>query len=255
MPSISEYSREFSWQLKTRLNYSPTLQRKPGIKSLETLLRGFNPTQQGRFNQLSGRYALHDWPRLCGTSEYIENLYVLDLLDQYLTLSKPHDPGLDIGCRNFSHLPALNAFTQYPWHGVELDGHARYWNGYTRRAYGEWIARQYPDCRYIADSLLNIKGSYSVIYWALPFVTPQPLVRWGLPTRFFQPSALLQKAWELLANNGVMLIINQGHHEAEVQQTLFSHIGIEARSTGALSSIFSPFKKTRIGWIIEKPEP
>lgn len=252
MPSLSEYLRTLSWLFKTRCNYSPNLRHKPGIGRLNQITQVFNSAQHQRFAQLDTQYDLSDWPRLCDQSEYKENLYILDLLDRYLSSVPIHYPGLDIGCRNFSHLPALHTFSQHPWHGVELDAHARYWNGYTRHAYGQWMASQYKECRYIADSLLNIEGRYSFIYWVLPFVSPAPLAYWGLPARFFQPEDLLQKAWNLLDTEGIMLIINQGGTEAETQKALFEKVAIKAQSIGEISSLFSPFQIKRYGWIIEK---
>ena len=252
MSPFSGFSRELSWQLKTFLSYSATLKKKRGIKELNKLLAGFDSEKRQRLQQLEQHYQLADWPRLCNPSEYIENLYLLDLLDQYLSNSSSNGTGLDIGCRDFSHLPALTAFTSCPWHGVELDANARYWNGYTRGAYGNWMAKQRQDCRYIPGSLLEIKGSYRIIVWTLPFVVPGPLETWGLPSRFFQPLELLNRAWELLSDGGVMLIVNQGEQEAEQQQKLFTTLGIKAKSLGAVSSPFSPFKKVRYGWEVRK---
>jgi hypothetical protein len=252
MNPIALYSHEFVWQLKNALRYSPTLKRKGGLCDHKVLLRTLQPQQTQRLALLQQHYSLDDWPQLCTAGEYIENLYVLDLLHQHLGTAKQHGAGLDIGCRNFSHLPALSAFTQGSWTGVELDAHARYWNGFTRRAYGEWMARQRAGSRYIQDTLLHIDGGYQTIVWILPFVLPDALLYWGLPPRFFQPLALLQQAWQLLSPHGVMLIVNQGNHEADVQQQLFAQLHIPATALGVLSSVFSPFKKTRLGWIVRK---
>lgn len=257
MNLFSNYSRELSWQLKTFLNYSPTLKKKRGIRKPHKLFLGFDPEKRQRLEQLKQHYQLDDWPDLCNRTEYIENLYLLDVLDQHVSHSpmsnSPNNgTGLDIGCRNFSHLPALSAFAPCPWHGVELDANARYWNGYTRCAYGKWMAKQREGCSYIPGSLLEIKGNYSYIVWILPFVFPQPLEQWGLPSRFFQPLELLHQAWKLLSDDGVMLIVNQGEQEAEEQQKLFTTLGIKAKSLGEVSSLFSPFSKVRYGWEIRK---
>lgn len=252
MSLFSAYSRELSWQLKTFLSYSPTLKKKRGIKKLDKLLLGFDSEKQQRLEQLEQHYQLVDWPRLCNPTEYIENLYLLDLLDQHLENSSNNGTGLDIGCRNFSHLPALTAFAPCAWHGVELDANARYWNGYTRGAYGKWMATQRQDCRYFPGSLLELEGSYRIIVWILPFVFPGPLQQWGLPSRFFQPLELLNRAWELLSDDGVMLIVNQGEQEAEEQQKLFTTLEIKAKALGEVSSLFSPFRKVRYGWELRK---
>lgn len=252
MNRLSAYLRELGWQLKTSLRYSPTLKKKRGIHKPDVLIADFEPEKLKAFERLQAEYQLEDWPQLCNQIEYIENLYLLDILNQHLGHSSKKGVGLDIGCRNFSHLPAVTAFAPGPWHGVELDADARYWNGYTRSAYGQWMAKQREGCRYIPGSLLDIEGSYNTIVWVLPFVFPEPLHHWGLPPRFFQPVELLHHAWKLLSNDGVMLIVNQGEAEAEEQEKLFKSAAIKARSLGEIRSVFSPFKQQRYGWEVRK---
>lgn len=244
--------RELRWQLKQLCRYSPALSRKGGLRNADAFLASLTAAQQQNLAHLQQRYPLRDWPRLCDAREYRENLTLLDILDQHLPPLHSPAVGLDIGCRNFSYLPALSAYSAHPWHGVELDAHVRYWNGFTRRAYGEWMARQRSACRYIAGSLLDVKGSYDCIVWLLPFVVEEPLAAWGLPRRFFQPEPLLQHAFALLKPGGLMLVVNQGEGEAEVQQDLFIQGKIPARSLGELHSVHSPFRKQRFGWLIAK---
>ena len=71
---------------------------------------------------------------------------------------------------------------------------------------------------------MELKEKYDYIIWLLPFVVPEPLVAWGLPKKFFCPDELLKHAYNLLKENGQMLIINQGEKEAEVQKELLKKI-------------------------------
>jgi len=254
MQRPSEYSRKLNWWLKQCFSYSPTLKNKRSIKSLNGVTKQFSTAQRQCFDQLNHRYSLDDWAQLCNRTEFIENLYLLDLLDQHIgevSVDEMVDGmGLDIGCRNFSHLPALSAFMPRRWAGVELDAHARYWNGFTRRAYGEWMVKQREECRYIAGSLLDVEGSFCMISWVLPFVSEAPLQRWGLPARFFQPQLLLEKACSLLASGGEMFVVNQGEREAEAQQKLFDAVQVKVETLGKIDSVFSPFKHSRYGWLV-----
>jgi SAM-dependent methyltransferase len=245
-------TREMRWQLKQLLRFSPALTKKNTLGNPDTVLKRFDTAQLQRYQQLQQSYSLDDWPRLCDKVEYIENLYVLDVLTQHLPTPLSGGRGLDIGCRNFSHLPALSAFMHATWDGVELDAYARYLNGYTRRAYGEWMAKQREQARYIAGSLLDVNGRYDLIVWILPFIVPAPLRAWGLPSRFFQPLQLLQHAYALLNPGGFMLIVNQGDAEAEVQQQLLDAAAITARPLGELRSPFSPFRNKRMGWLVQR---
>lgn len=211
----------------------------------------FSAGQRERLTQLQQSYVLEDWSLLCDAIEYRENLYILDLLAQHLPQQSLTGKGLDIGCRNFSHLPALSAFLPGAWDGVELDAYARYWSGHTRRACGEWIAQQRPHCHYIAGSLLDVHDRYDVIVWVLPFVLAEPLRRWGLPERYFQPAALLRHALGLLKPEGEMFIVNQGEFEADEQRRLLAEAGIPFNELGELHSVFSPFRNQRFGWLIK----
>lgn len=249
LPSLDR--REWQWALKQWLSWSPRLRRKDARADAAALVAGFDDAARHRHHTLSSHYTLDDWPQLCNATEYRENLYLLDVLTQCVPPRAAGSRGLDIGCRSFSHLPALSAFMPGSWTGVELDAHARYWNGYTRRAYGEWMAAQRAQCRFIAGSLLQVEGSYDLISWTLPFVLPEPLAAWGLPSRFFEPLALLRHAQKLLAPGGVMLIINQGEVEAAEQQQLLTACNMAFRPLGQLHSPFSAFRQPRFAVLVQ----
>lgn len=240
---------EVGWWLRSRLRWSLPLRVKRGVADLGRVLQAMTVEQRARFDQLGVRYDLRRWPAVCRREEYIENLYVLDVLDRCLPVGHG-SRGLEIGCRNFSYLPALHSFAPLAWDGVELDAYARYWNGRTRRAYGEYMAAQFPSCRYLPGSLLDIAGCYEVIVWFLPFVFLDPLLSWGLPRRFFAPGALLEKAVSLLAPQGQLLIVNQGPHEAAEQRRLCQSLGVSYQALGQIDSVFSPFSKTRFGILL-----
>ncbi len=252
MPSLSQHIRNLVWQCKSYCHFTPSLKSKRGIPNLGRLLANFDEKQRYRYQELKTRYSIDAWPKLCSASEYRENLYVLDLLDQHVSLTTEPHTGLDIGCRNFGHLPALSSFRAIPWHGVEIDANARYISGHTRRAHGEWMAHQIPGCKYISGSLLDIGGQYSLITWTLPFVLPTPFKNWGLPDHLFQPTELLLKAWGLLEPGGSILIVNQGESEAAEQEKLFANTGIPYQSLGIAASLFSPFLQPRYMFIATK---
>lgn len=244
-------SRDLRWLLKQSLRLSPPLTRKRGLREDPAALFGnLDAEALQRLQTLQQRYRLSDWPRLCVAMEYRENLTLLDLLDRHVPPPAAGARGLDVGCRNFSYLPALSAFSGGRWDGSELDAHARYWNGLTRRAYGEWMARQRAGCRYLPGSVLHWRDRYDLIVWLLPFVVEEPLQWWGLPQRFFQPLVLLRHVHGLLQPGGTLLIVNQGEAEADVQQALLDHAGLQATALGELQSPFSPFRHRRFGWLL-----
>ena len=208
-----------------------------------------------RLNELEQQYDLTPWPSVCTAQEWQENLYILDLLDQHLKQQNTARPCLDIGCKNGVYFPALASFSNSSWDGIELDAFRRYWNLASRRDHGHFMAKPF-NCRYIPGSLLELdtNHSYQLITWFLPFIIETPLKAWGLPRRFYQPTALLQHAYELLAPGGTLLIINQGKWETEVQQRLFTATSIKADFLGQVESEFSPFQQPRFAWRIDKPQ-
>lgn len=257
MPSFSrafqqagEIGREWVWWWRNTLTWSlPAIRRS---RSWTALSRTLPPAARAAAAELATRFDLSRWTNACDAQGFRESLYVLDLLDRHAGPPCCSPPYLDIGCKNGCYLPGLQAWSNGPWDGVELDAHRRYWTLVTRRACGESVARYLPDCRYVAGNLLELNGSYGFISWFLPFLHEAPLRAWGLPARFLMPLALLEHAWALLAPGGRLFVVNQGEAEADRQARLFQKAGIRAQPLGRVESPLSPFQRPRFGWLADK---
>ena len=243
-------SRTLNWQIRNQITFAFPLLFKAVVGQ-----RCSPISTCDRLSLLEQRYDLNHWPSACTAEEWQENIYILDLLDQLLGRSSTHQHYLDIGCKYGAYFPALASFTGSGWDGIELDAYRRYWNLASRRDHSRFMAKPF-DCRYIPGSLLDLKPPepYQLITWFLPFIIETPLKAWGLPRRFYQPTALLQHAYDLLAPGGTLLIINQGEWETEVQQRLFTATSIKADFLGQVESEFSPFQQPRFAWRIDKPQ-
>ncbi|MDD3517601.1 MAG: hypothetical protein PHQ14_04570 [Chromatiales bacterium] len=251
----TEWRRELDWWLKARLRWSaPVFKRR--LRDPERLRQRLDAAAVRRWRELASRYDLSRWVEVCSLDEYRECLAVLDLLDRHAGAAPASGRGLDIGSKNGSYLPALVTWHGGGWDGIEIDAHLRYWNLATRRGWAESMLRPWPDCRYIAGSLLDLDpdaSRYAVVTWFLPFVTPTPFIAWGLPRRFFMPQRMLEHAWRLLAPGGRMLVVNQGEAEAEAQQGLFEVAGIAATGLGEVGGVFDhPSMPPRYGWLVER---
>ena len=243
---------DLTWWIKQTLHYSPRVHRKWQRVDLRTALSRFSVEQSQRYQSLMQRYDISAWPQYCTESEFQENLYLLDVLDAYVpTTDMPKGKAIDIGCRNFCHLPALFAFFPATWTGVEVDAHARYKNGYTRRAYGEYMAAQFPGARYRAQSFMQIQEQYQLMVWLLPFLFWGTQQVWGLPKRFFAPRDMLLKALSSLAPQGLLFIVNQGKDEAQYQERLLKECDASYQDLDEIHSVFSPFKKKRFAWCVK----
>lgn len=252
--TLRELPNECAWAIKQRWRSSrtPWLTRAEARHSPSQRLA---PEQRARYETLAQHYPLTRLGDYLSAEQWRENLYVLDILDQQLGQNRAMapGPGLDVGCRNFSYLPALHAYSAHPWHGVELDAHARYWNGSTRAAYGRAIATHYPGCVYHATSVTALTGSFVLIVWFLPFLNLDTLVAYGLPRRYFDPPTLLSATHRLLAPGGTLLIVNQGAHERDTQQQLCADLALPCTQPQLVTSVFSPFRLPRYVTLLHKP--
>jgi hypothetical protein len=189
---------------------------------------------------------------------YLENLYTYDILEQNLSKkAKKCLDILDIGCKNWFYANGENAFFKsfcntVNLYGVEIDAHRLYSNFYSRYETAKFYTKDLPNSTYLATNLLNINQKFDYIVWILPFVIKETHKMWGLPEQYFYPEKLLKHAYNLLNNDGEMLIINQGHEEAEIQKELLNKLGIKYTEKGIVKSSFFEYKNDRFAFVIKK---
>lgn len=245
-----DWVRRLEWRIKNNFTFTLPVLKTP-VKYEQAVI-GFSPEKEQRLEELKSKYHLFTWEHVCSKTEWVENLYLLDICDLYVGHIHT-EISLDIGSKNWSYLPALTTFTKTPWHGVELDAYRRYWNLSTRKTYAEYMMKICDRCQYFPASLTEIQGQYSFIIWLLPFIKQEPLRYWGLPDRFFEPEKLLHHAWQLLVPGGKLFIVNQGQEETDIQRKLFEIQNIDAQYLGEITSLFNPYKQSRFGWLVTKP--
>ena len=191
-----------------------------------------------------------------GEIENPECDYVYDILSQFM---KPKERDslrvLDIGSKNWAYVRGeYRFFRQFSPNleldGVEIDAYRLYSNFYSRYEAAKFYIKGLEGVNYYPEDLLNIGGKYDYIVWLLPFVTPYPLKRWGLPERYFMPEKLLKHAYGLLERE--MFIVNQGEEESEIQRALLEKLKIPYEFLGTISSKALEFKNLRYGYIIKK---
>lgn len=243
---MRRWKNELTFRLRTRLPWSPAF-RPPAARAFEDDRRALGEGARQRATRLAEAFPqVATWSSLLTFLEWHEALYVLDWLQG---CERPAARAcLDVGSKNGIHLPALRAAVAAPWTLVELDAHRRYGTGHTRRARAEALLRPYPDCRFVASSVTTLSpaaGRFDVITWTLPFVFVEPLERWGLPARFFDPAALLAHVLSLLAPEGILHVVNQGDRERDEQLRLLSAAGARVSRVEPVPAVLSPFKRQR----------
>lgn len=149
---------------------------------------------------------------------------------------------LDIGSRNFDYAPGLFALlerraqspAQPALTGIEIDAFRVYRTLHSRHDVACYYLSQLPGGerrhRFIAGDLLDHTERYDFITWFKPFLTPYPILRFGLPGRLLQPERLLRHMLARLSPGGVAIIVNQNEYEDAKQRGLLTAAGARCES-------------------------
>ena len=189
---------------------------------------------------------------------YLENLYIIDLLDRYLEIDfQDNLKVLDVGCKNWIYVKGeYSLFKKYCkkliLDGIELDVNRLYSNFYTRGEVAKFHIKDLDAANYIAGDFLNHEEKYDYIIWILPFIVEYPLIKWGLPRKYFQPRKMLTHAYNSLNEGGKLFIINQGEAEYEVQKALCEELKISYKPLDKIQSDFLEYKNPRYSILIKK---
>ncbi|HSA07041.1 MAG TPA: hypothetical protein P5556_07655 [Candidatus Gastranaerophilales bacterium] len=228
---------------------------------------GKNELKEGLFDHLSGQkhliaiekerlyYEKYNLEYLKNNStkrNYLENLAIIELLENYLEIDKNNVKILDIGSKNWFYAPGeynffkYNGFEKTIWlDGVEIDAFRVYSDLRSRYDYACYYAKGLANCRYLAEDALKQQGKYDYITWFFPFVTEIPLLEWGLPLSEFKPSELLKHAANLLEIGGSMIIVNQDKHEYSIQEEMLKKLNLNYIQKGSFTNSFLQFEHGR----------
>lgn len=234
----------------SRRNYYVAPESKDG------LFEDIESSQKERY--LFEKYNLSSLKENSTRMNYLENLYTLEILDKYLCIEKKHKiSALDIGAKNWFYAQGEYFFFKHfcdelSLGGIELDAHRLYTSLFSRFEVAKFYSKGLDGACYIAGDLLEHNEKYDFIVWFLPFVIEYPLIKWGLPLRYFKPQKMLEHACSLLNEGGQMLIINQDIEEYEVQQKLYESIGADFRLLGKVDSTFLEYKYDRYASIFQR---
>lgn len=239
----------------SRKNYSEENENKEGLFGGKCEI-----AEREKF--LLEKYNLEDLKSNSTKQNYLENLYLLDILDKYLSPNlsalQPlsHSAVLDIGCKNLFYAKGEYAFFKkhcenFQLDGIELDANRLYSNFFSRKEVAKFYTKGL-NVNYIEGDFLKHNEEYDFIIWILPFVVESPLIKWGLPLRYFQPEQMLKKAYDSLKNGGNMLIFNQGQVEHEAQIELCKKLKIKYTTFGEVKSDFLHYNIERHLMIIKK---
>lgn len=225
----------------SRKNYAEKNENKENLFSNDSL----KALERELFDKYNLGLLKNDSTRL----NYLENLYLLDLLDKHFPVTTQESlKVLDIGCKNWFY--AKGEYFFFKKHGetlnmdgVEIDTKRLYSNFYTRGEVAKFYIKGLENVNYISDDFLNLETKYNYIVWILPFIIKEPLLKWGLPLNYFKPEEMLLHAFNSLEQNGKLLIINQGEEEYSEQKRLCKKLNIKYKAIGEIKSNFIEYKK------------
>ncbi len=228
-----------------------TLSRKNYSEKAESINKtSFSDKQKEILNRINEIYDL----RLIQNStnfNFLMNLYYIILFDKYLSKNSSDNISiLDIGSKNWEYVKSeylfFNSFSKQTYlTGIELDAYRLCTNLYNRYEIAKFHSKDLPNTNYIAGDFLNHNKKYDYIIWILPFITKYPLIKWGLPLKYFKPKEMLKHAYNLLNNGGELLIINQGEEEYKIQQNLNKDLELKAEYYGLIEDFFDTYKNKR----------
>ena len=209
-----------------------------------------NEEQKNLSRTLDKKYNINSLA-LGTVQNYLENLYCLEILNKYISIQDKKDISvLDIGSKNWNYAKSeylffANNFENIHLNGIEIDAFRMSTNLYTRYEIAKYHIKDLKNTNYIAGDFLKHNQKYDYIIWFLPFITEYPLVKWGLPLRYFKPLLMLKHAYNSLNADGELLIINQGEKEYNIQKNLNDELGLNAEYYGEINDIFDVFEHER----------
>lgn len=234
----------------SRKNYREKNKSKSNLFANEEII--------SRENELLEKYDLSYLKNNSTKINYLQNLYTMDLLDNFLIVDfKENMSVLDIGCKNWFYAKGEYSFfkkycSNLKLDGIELDVNRLYNNLYSREEVAKFYIKDLENTNFIAGDFLKHEGKYDYMVWILPFVFEEPLIKWGLPKSYFQPEKMLLHAYDLLNEGGKIFIINQGEEEYRAQKELCNKLNLKYESVELIYSKFLNYKYFRYLTLVSK---
>lgn len=228
----------------SRKNYSEPNESKENLFNKDWLYE--------RENYLLDKYDLTELKSSSTVENYLQNLDLINLFDKYINIEfKDNLNVLDLGCKNWFNAPADYLFLKKQCKklnldGIELDSNRLYSNFFSRREAAKFYTRNIKGARYVHANFLDTRNIYDYIIWVLPFVVKDPLIKWGLPQKYFQPQKMLLHAYNSINTGGKIFIFNQGEAEFQVQKELCDTNNLPYTAIGCVENDFYTYPKRHL---------
>ncbi len=256
LKNIIDFNLRNTLKLKRKVTHLKNEQKQGLFASLPQETQALAEDKEQIFYN---KYNLEHLKNNSSKLEYIENLTVLEILENYFpqTKIKQDEHILDVGAKNWHYIEALynffkNKAPSVSISGIEIDAYRMYINFHTRYDYAMHRINHMPNVHYIVGDVLEHKDKYDNILVFYPFVTPEPLVRWGLPLSKLKPEQLIKHLYDIVNPNGSILIVNQFENEYLLIKIILDNLGHEYKDFGEYTSSFIHNKNRRFVLLVNK---
>ncbi len=254
MKSLKSFYNEIDFFFRKQIKFSRKFSGKNELKN--NLFDNLPPQKRRIAEDKEGlylkKYRLDYLKQNSARRNYLENLAIIELLENYIQVDKDSPKILDIGSKNWFYASGQYHFFRYNnfkkeirLDGIEIDAYRVYSDFCTRRDYALYYTKTLKNCRYITGDLLKHSGEYDYIIWFFPFVTQYPLLEWGLPLSVFKPREMLRHAAGMLNPGGKMLIVNQDENEYSAQQGLLEQLHLDYTRHNSFKNSFLEYEHGR----------
>jgi hypothetical protein len=234
-PAVGWPQRLRSWRNEWTLRIAERIRYSRGVfcETPCAALRAQPAGRAARIEALAQRYGARFESWLSETTS-LNNYAYLDLLDRAFEQagasgrgSLPASASLaDVGCANFWYASALQVFFRpRRLDGYDVEAFRRYANGHTRQDYASGYAARWPETRFNGVDYRIVSSPADLITCWYPFVTPRPLLAWGLPLNLLKPKELFEKMAENLSPGGGLFLVNHGAAEAQIAADFAMYAG------------------------------
>jgi hypothetical protein len=197
-----------------------------------------------RIERLQQRFGVRFEEQACPLTALKQYDY-LDILEEaWSGMRLPRTRGgvvQDIGSSNFWYAPVLHSFFR-PTEllGIEVEGYRIYLNGYSRLDYAQGYIRHLPSTQFIVGDYTCYERPADIVTAWYPFLTPDPVLAWGLPLSVFAPHALHSRIARNLQPHGRFVMINQGRKEAGIAASLCKKVGLARHGSCEVTTPLRP---------------
>ncbi len=261
MSSFRSFRNSFFFRLRETIRW----QRGPFVERNEPKESLRDHPASDRIRDLEGRYDLAPLKARSRLRTYLENLYLLDLLEaSHRGWTGDYGEaaiGIDAGCKNFFYAFGLFRFLErFRTHGTrrvtltgyEIDAYRVYTDLRSRADYARGYASFLPGTRFVAGDFLESPGPANLVTAFFPFVTETPHLAWGLPPDLLHPLAFFAHALKTLAPGGVLVTAAQGAKEFDAHLAIFRRLKVDPAFAGRFDSPILAFQNDRYIARVEK---